>query len=265
MSKLTHVMIVWLVTAMLTTAPVRAQEDLAKESQNPIGNIISLPFENNFDFGVGTEDAFVYALNLKPVYPVNLGDLNLINRAILPVIYQEERFKGEGTEFGLGNFTYQAFFSPAKPGKIIWGGGAALVFPTSSDDRLGVDKWSAGPAFIALAKPGPWLFGALVQNVWSYAGDDDAPDVNSFSFQYFINYNIKGGWYVSSTPTITANWEADSTDETWTVPVGGGVGRLVRFGKLPVDLKLQGFWNVEKPTDAADWCIQFQVKFLFPK
>jgi hypothetical protein len=119
MSKTTHVMIVWLIMIMQTTAPVYAQADLAKESQNPIGNIISVPFENNFDFGVGTEDAFVYALNLKPVYPVDLGDLNLINRAILPIIYQEERFKGEGTEFGLGNFTYQAFFSPAKPGKII--------------------------------------------------------------------------------------------------------------------------------------------------
>ena len=82
--------------------------------------------------------------------------------------------------------------------------------------------------------------------MWSYAGDDDAPDVNFFSFQYFINYNFKSGWYLSSTPTITADWEADSEDR-WTVPFGGGVGHLVKFGKQPVDLKLQGFYNVEKP------------------
>ena len=258
-------MIVWLITAMLSAAPVWAQEDLAKESQSPIGNIISVPLENNFDFGVGPEDAVVYKLNLKPVYPVNLGKANLINRFILPIIYQEERFKGEGTEFGLGDFTYQAFFSPAKPDKIIWGAGPALIFPTNSDDRLGVDKWSAGPAFVALAKPGPWLVGALVQNVWSYAGDDDAPDVNLFSFQYFINYNFESGWYLTSTPTITANWEADSASDTWTIPFGGGVGRLVRFGKQPVDFKLQGFWNAEKPTGAADWSLQFQAKLLFPK
>ena len=240
------------------------QEDLAKESQNPIGNIISLPFENNFDFGVGPEDALVYKLNLKPVYPMTFGKVNLINRFILPVIYQEERFEGEGSEFGLGDFTYQAFFSPAKLVKIIWGTGPAFIFPTNTDDRLGVDKWSAGPAVVALAKPGHWLFGTLVQNVWSYAGDSDVPDVNFFSFQYFINYNFKNGWYISSTPTITADWEADS-DERWTVPIGGGVGRLVKFGKQPVDLKLQGFYNVENPKGTADWSLQFQVKLLFPK
>ena len=240
------------------------QEDLAKESQNPIGNIISLPFENNFDFGVGPEDALVYKLNLKPVYPMTFGKVNLINRFILPVIYQEERFEGEGSEFGLGDFTYQAFFSPAKLVKIIWGTGPAFIFPTNTDDRLVVDKWSAGPAVVALAKPGHWLFGTLVQNVWSYAGDSDVPDVNFFSFQYFINYNFKNGWYISSTPTITADWEADS-DERWTVPIGGGVGRLVKFGKQPVDLKLQGFYNVENPKGTADWSLQLQVKLLFPK
>ena len=252
---------------VLTVAPFAVaddQEDLAKESQNPIGNIISLPFENNFDFGVGPEDALVYKLNLKPVYPMTFGKVNLINRFILPVIYQEERFEGEGSEFGLGDFTYQAFFSPAKLVKIIWGTGPAFIFPTNTDDRLGVDKWSAGPAVVALAKPGHWLFGTLVQNVWSYAGDSDVPDVNFFSFQYFINYNFKNGWYISSTPTITADWEADS-DERWTVPIGGGVGRLVKFGKQPVDLKLQGFYNVENPKGTADWSLQLQVKLLFSK
>jgi len=258
------VIVTCLVLTISTLAGADDQEDLAKESQNPIGNIISLPFENNFDFGVGPKDAFVYSLNFKPVYPVNFGKVNLINRFILPVIYQEERFEGEGSEFGLGDLTIQAFFSPAKPGKIIWGAGPAFIFPTNTDDRLGVDKWSAGPAAVALAKPGHWLFGALVQNVWSYAGDSDASDVNFFSFQYFINYNFKSGWYLSSTPTITADWEADS-DDRWKVPVGGGVGHLVKLGKQPVDLKLQGFYNVEKPKNANDWSVQLQVKFLFPK
>jgi hypothetical protein len=251
--------------ALATFATADDQEDLAKESQNPIGNIISLPFENNFDFGVGSEDALVYVLNLKPVYPVNLGNWNLINRGIFPVIYQEEREEGEGTEFGLGNFTYQAFFSPAKPGKVIWGAGPAFVLPTNTDERLGGDKWSAGPAVVALAKPGHWLVGVLVQNVWSYAGDSDAPDVNIFSFQYFINYNFTNGWYISSTPTITADWEAESSDDRWTVPVGGGVGKLIRFGKQPVDIKAQGFVNAVKPDGAADWTLQVQVKLLFPK
>ena len=253
-----------LVLTLSVSAMAGETEDLAKESQNPIGNIISLPLENNFAFGVGPEDAFVYSLNLKPVYPMTFGKVNLINRFILPVIYQEERFEGEGSEFGLGDLTYQAFFSPAKPGKIIWGVGPAFIFPTNTDDRLGVDKWSAGPAAVALAKPGHWLFGTLIQNVWSYAGDNDASDVRFFSFQYFINYNFESGWYLSSNPTITADWEADS-DDRLTVPFGGGVGHLVKFGKQPVDFKLQGFYNVEKPKNANDWSLEFQVKLLFPK
>jgi len=264
MLRTIHVIVILLLLAMLTAVPAWTQEDLAKQSQNPVGDIISVPFENNTSFGVGQEDAVVNTLNLKPVYPVNIGKMNLINRFILPVTYQEERTAGEGSEFGLGNFTYQAFLSPAQPSGVIWGVGPAFVFPTNTNDRLGADKWSAGPAFVALAKPGPWLVGGLVQNIWSYAGDDDAPDVNFFSFQYFINYNFKSGWYLSSTPTITADWEADSSD-CWTVPVGGGIGKLVRFDKLPVDIKAQAFWYAEKPDGAADWTLQLQFKLLFPK
>jgi hypothetical protein len=246
--------------------PVQAQDDqeLAKESQNPVGNIISVPFENNTNFGVGPEDAVENVLNLKPVYPVNLGRLNLINRFILPVIWQGERVKGEGSEFGLGDFTYQAFLSPAKPGAVIWGAGPAIIVPTHTNSRLGLDKWSAGPAIVVLAKPGPWLVGGLLQHFWSFAGDDDDPDVDLTSFQYFINYNFESGWYLTTAPTITANWEADNND-TWTIPVGGGVGRLVRFGKLPVDFKAVAYWNAEKPDGAADWTLQLQAKFLFPK
>ena len=128
-------MVICIVLTFAKIAIADEQEDLAKESQNPIGNIISLPFENNFDFGVGPEDAFVYSLNLKPVYPMTFGKVNLINRFILPVIYQEERFEDEGSEFGLGDLTYQAFLSPAKPGKIIWGVGPAFIFPTNTLER----------------------------------------------------------------------------------------------------------------------------------
>ena len=253
-----------LLLAIIAPDLANSEESLAKQSQNPVGDIISVPFENNLDFGVGPEDTEVYTLNLKPVYPVHLGDFNLINRFILPIVRQGERFDGEGSQSGLGNFTYQAFFSPAKPGKVIWGLGPAITMPTNTDDRFGSDKWSGGPALVVLAKPGNWLFGALAQHFWSFAGDSDDDDIDLSSFQYFINYNLDDGWYLSSTPTMTANWEANSSDRYF-VPVGGGAGRLVRFGEQAVDFKLQGFWNAEKPKGAADWSLQFQVKLLFPK
>lgn len=265
----------------LLSMGVMAQEDLAKQSQNPLGTIISAPFESTFNFGIGPSDATAYVLNFKPVYPVKVGEWNLINRFIIPAIYTEGQDVNvppgteidvgypiiklaQGSEFGLADTTYQAFFSPAKPGKWIWGVGPALVLPTATSDRYSSDKWSVGPAVVALTMPGKWLVGVLAQNVWSFAGDSSAPDVNKFLFQYFVNYNLKGGWYISSTPVITANWEAGS-DNRWTVPLGGGGGRLVKHGKQPVDYKLQVFYNVEKPKLSADWSLQFTVKLLFPK
>jgi hypothetical protein len=112
--------------------------------------------------------------------------------------------------------------------------------------------------------PGNWVLGGLVQNMWSFAGPSDADTVNKFTFQYFVNYNIANGWYLTSSPIITGNWEKDSS-ERWTVPLGGGVGKLSRFGKQPVDFKLQAFSNVEKPTGGPDWSMMLAVKFLFPK
>jgi hypothetical protein len=52
--------------------------------------------------------------------------------------------------------------------------------------------------------------------------------VNQFLLQYFINYNMKKGWYIDIAPIITANWQA-SSGNVWTVPVGGGLGRLMKI------------------------------------
>lgn len=267
----------------LLLAPlILAQEDLAKQSQNPLGTIISSPFENNFYFGVGPSDKTGYGLTWKPVYPADLGKWNLINRFIVPAMYspgQDEDLILDstidfgnssltefltGSEFGLADITYSAYLSPKESGAWIWGVGGAFILPTATSDRYASDKWSAGPALVALTMPGNWVTGILIQNVWSFAGDDDANDVNKFLFQYFINYNLADGWYLSTTPIITANWEAESGNQ-WTVPFGGGVGKLVKHGKLPVDYKLTAYYNVEKPEFGPDWQLQFTIKFLLPK
>ncbi len=257
-----------------------ADADLAKQSQNPLGTMISLPLENNTYFEVGPDENLANILYAKPVLPVNFGSVNLINRFVVPLIYLEsQKFEVDqqtdvgfeqiqvktDDQFGLGNIQWQGFLSPANPGKIIWGVGPVLEMPTNTDDALGVDRWSIGPGAVALAMPGNWVVGALGLNLWDFAGEDDEPDVNKFIFQYFINYNLANGWYLSSTPVISANWEADS-DDRWTVPFGLGVGRLVKIGgTLPVDVKVQPFWYAEKPDNGPDWSLQLQVKFLFPK
>jgi hypothetical protein len=205
--------------------------DLAQAAQNPIADMISLPLQNNTNFGVGPDDDVQNVLNIQPVVPFKLGDnWNLVTRTIAPLIYQPELVPGYGSKFGLGDINTTLFFAPVNVGKLIWGLGPVLSFPTASDDVLGTGKWSAGPSLVALTIQGPWVVGGLVNNLWSYAGDDDRADVNQFLFQYFINYNLPKGWYLSFAPIITANWEADS-DQRWTVPFGGGAGKIFRIGK----------------------------------
>lgn len=249
-------------------------QELAKKSQNPVGNIISIPFEFRTydDTDSGLE---LNSLMIKPVYPMDLGeDYILINRFIIPVIDVEN--KGDSFQLsnsstipagadrtGLGNIQYQSFVTSSNPGAVIYGVGLALELPTHAGN-LGTDKYSAGPTAIVLSMPGKWVIGALAQNLWDVGGPGD-DDINQFLFQYFINYNISNGWYLTTTPTMTADWEADSGNR-WTIPVGGGVGKLHKFGgKVPVDFKLQAYSNVEKPSGGSDWSVMFSVKFLLPK
>jgi hypothetical protein len=241
-------------------------KELAKQSQNPVSKLISVPFEMNNTLNNGPEDAYAMTLNIKPVIPMHLSEnWNLINRAIVPVIYQDERFQGEGDIFGLGDFTYQGFITPARPGKFIWGVGPQLGLPTGMD-RLTSNQWTLGPSILGLVMPGHWVIGALVANSWNIGnGYDDAPKVNLFSAQYFINYNMEGGWYLTTAPTITANWEAEDSDNKWTVPFGGGVGKVFKIGKQNVNMKVAAYYNVEKPDNASDVNIQFTCTFLFPK
>jgi hypothetical protein len=182
----------------------------------------------------------------------------------MPIINQPSPAAGIPSAFGLGDINPSFFLSPAKSGKFIWGVGPTLTFPTATDSLLGSGKYSAGPAVVALTMQGHWVVGALANNQWSYAGWGDH-DVNAMLIQPFINYNLPHGWYLTSSPIITANWEADS-DERWTVPIGGGVGKIVHLGRLPLNLQLAGYYNVETPdTFGASWQLRFQLQFLFPK
>lgn len=253
--------------AMTFLAPAGAfaeasTEELAQASQNPVANMISVPVQANVNFGVGNNDTSFTNL-VQPVIPMALNDdWNLINRAIIPVpIYQP----GTNSEWGLGDIQYQGFISPSKPGSLIWGAGPVISFPTASDDILGSQKWSAGPGVVLLKIKGPWVFGCLASHVWSFAGDDNREDVSLSTFQYFINYNIPNcnGWYLTSSPTNTYNWSADS-DQAWTVPVGAGVGRVFKIGDQALNAKLQGFTYPIKPDNGPEWSIQFQLTFMFP-
>ena len=241
-----------------------SQEALVKATQNPLAKMISVPLQNNFNFGVGPNDATQWILNVQPVIPITLSeDWNLITRTIMPIINQPSPAPGVRSAFGLGDINPSFFFSPAKSGKLIWGVGPTFTFPTATDSLLGSGKWSAGPAAVALTMQGHWVIGVLANQQWSYAGWGDQ-DVSALLIQPFINYNLPHGWYLNSVPIMTANWEANS-DDRWTVPIGGGVGKVQRIGKLPVNFQLGAYWNAVKPDNGPDWQLRFQVQFMFPK
>ena len=237
-------------------------EELARAAQNPVASMISLPFQNNTNFNFGPREKTQNVLNIQPVWPFELtADWNLITRTIVPVISQPAFTPSQDRENGLGDTVFSAFLSPRDSGQWIWGAGPALLLPTSTDDRLGAGEWGAGPSAVFLTMPGKWVIGSLFSNVWSFTDDKD---VNLFTWQPFVNYNMDDGWYLTSSPIVTANWEADS-DDTWTVPFGGGIGKVFRIGNQPMNVSAASYYNVEKPDFGADWQMRLQVQFLFPK
>lgn len=255
---------------LLVALPVWAADDateLAKKTQNPVADLISIPYQSNFNFGVGSKNVTQYVGNLQPVIPIKLTEeWNLITRTILPIINQPSPEPSVSSNFGLGDLNPTLFLSPAKPGAFIWGVGPTFTLPTATDTALGSGKWSMGPAAVALTIQGPWVIGALANQQWSFAGDSDRRSVSQMLIQPFVNYNLPDGWYLTSAPIITANWMADSADR-WTVPLGGGFGKLWRVGKvgLPINTQLQAFYSLEKPQGGADWTLRFQLQVLLPK
>jgi hypothetical protein len=243
-------------------AQAAATEGLAEQAQNPIANLISVPFQNNTTLGMGPdEDQTLNVLNIQPVVPFRLNDdLTLVTRTILPVVSQPA---AEGSNSnGIGDLNPTFFFVPKLPGRWTVGFGPTLVLPTASRDELGSGQWGMGPAAVAVYTRGPWVAGGLINQIWSVAGDSERRSVNQLLLQPFVNFNLPNGWYLVSSPIITANWQASS--DRWLVPIGGGVGRVFRVGSQPVNASLQAYANVAKPDQFGDVTIRAQVQLLFP-
>ncbi|MGB6020493.1 MAG: hypothetical protein WBF77_12955 [Sulfurimonadaceae bacterium] len=246
-------------------------DDLRSAAQNPISSLISLPFQFSFDNGADNGNANI--LNVQPVYPVTYGEWNYVNRLIVPLIDSPGGLPGIATnpssepgprERGLGDVNYSLFLSPTKVGSIIWGAGFSVSMPTATSDSLGSGKWSTGPTAVLLTQTSWGSLGALFRQIWSVAGESDRADVSQFLFEPFFNYNLKDGWYLTSDMVWSANWEADSGNE-WTIPVGGGVGKMFKIGDQAVNSKLEAYANAVQPDGAPDWSIRYTFQLLFPK
>jgi hypothetical protein len=237
--------------------------ELAKQTQNPVADLISIPFQFNFNSGGGLEDGTFMLLNWQPVIPFKLNeDWNMIARTIVPVV----SIPGpDGTRFsGIADIQEQIFISPSKAAKLIWGVGPILSLPTATAPPTQTGSWAAGPTFVALTMTGPWVIGALVNNLWTYSDSGNSTEVNQFFLQPFVNYNFGKGWAISTGPAITADWDAPSGQE-WTVPIGIGISRTTVFNRRPITIAAQYYHNVEHPDNAAANQVRLQVTLLYPK
>ena len=268
MKKTILVIISCLLAIQFYTEQALSQSEIAQESQSPIGKLTRLSFQNDMLFGVGLEEEFVYSLRTGLIFPVNLGDrVDLINRWFMPFVFQEASFPGQTNKVGLSDLNLQALLTPSEPrwflwGELRWGIGTSVFIPTNTNDSLGTDKLSIGPILAFVREPRALVYGILVQNVWSVAGDDDEPDINEMLLQYFFNYNFKSGWYLTSSNIISANWKEEN-DNRWTVPVGGGVGKIIKTKRRHLDISAQTYYLVEKPRFGPEWGLQLTVKWLF--
>ena len=251
--------------AVADTAPAASdsEAELVKKTQNPVANLISVPFQYNADFGIGPKNASRSTLNIQPVIPISLNrDWNLISRTILPVIYAGSPANGVSSNWGLGDTNASLFLSPKQPlGGWIVGAGPIFLLPTATDTALGSGKWGAGPTAVALRQEHGWTYGILANQVWSFAGDDHRSSVNSTFLQPFLAYSFPTYTTLGLNTESTYDW----TNSQWTIPINLSITQILKINKLPVSVQLGGRYYADGPSGGPEWGVRFTFTFLFPK
>jgi hypothetical protein len=245
-------------------ADQNSSQELAKKLSNPVSSMISVPFQENVDFGIGSFDGMRSTLNFQPVVPVALGaDWNVIIRTIVPITYQQNVTGRGESEFGLGGTSQSFFFSPSKPGPsgIIWGAGPAFLYRTETDRALGAGKWGAGPTLVVLKQAGHNTVGLLANHIWSIAGDETRADVSSTFLQPFFSHTT------AKATTYTVNLEStyDWVGDEWTVPVNLQVTQLTKLGDRPVSFGGGFKYYAAKPAGGPVWGVRLNFTLLFPQ
>lgn len=257
-------------SALISLAPINAQaqekhdaDELAKQLANPVAALISVPIQFNYDDGFAN-DGHRTLLNIQPVIPMSISqDWNLISRTILPVVSQSN-VVGNDSQSGLGDVTQSFFFSPKKPTESgwIWGVGPALLLPTATKDQLGTEKWGLGPTAVALKQTGDgWTYGALVNHIWSVAGNDDRSDVSNTFLQPFLTKGIGQGRTIALNLESTYDWKANH----WTVPMNLSYSKVTKWGDQLVSLQGGVRYYIERPDGGPNWGLRAAITFLFPR
>jgi len=238
-------------------------EDLAKKLTNPISDLVSVPFQFNWEQNVGPNEQTRFILNVQPVMPFSLNkDWNLIMRVIAPLISQPPLFDGGSPAFGIGDIFTSFFLSPSGGG-LTWGVGPAISLPSTTITTLGTEKWSLGPTVVVLKQTGKMTYGALWNQVWSFSGNTARADVDQMFLQPFFAYQATRTLTITVQSESTANWEVD--EGRWTVPINTIVSKLSSFGTFPASYQL-GFGGFPVHPDVGpSWKIRGAIVLLLPR
>jgi hypothetical protein len=243
--------------------PEESAEELAKKLSNPIADLVSIPFQFNWQEGYGVNDDLQFILNVQPVVPFHITkDWNMIARFIVPYISQPEISPGVGPVSGLGTITYSTFFSPVSDSGFTWGVGPVFGLPMTSDPVLGGGQWLVGPTLVVLKQSGGWTYGALLNQQFSIADTGHNQNLPYFSqafIQPFIAYTTKSAVTFTLQSQSTYNWEA-APDQRWTVPVNFLVSKLTRLGPFPFSIQGGGGYYAARPDVGPKW--RFQLAFI---
>lgn len=266
-----HLALALVVLLLVGHAPLSAQapepshdvNDLAKQTQNPVANLTSVPLQFNFNTGGDLEARTFLNLNVQPVIPFKVSEhWNVIARTIVPI----DTFPvADGTRSsGVGDIQEQLFVTPAAPKGMVWGLGPTFSFPTATTDHAETGTWGIGPTAVVVKTTGPWVLGGLISQLWPLADSGDAPEMDLLTVQPFINYNMGSGWALAFAPIITANWGASSGNE-WTIPIGVGITRTTVFNRRPMNLGVNYYYNVVRPDGGAGQQLRFVIALLYPR
>lgn len=264
-----HKVIAGLLPALfLSSSLASAQDDqasnLAKDLSNPVAALISVPFQYNYDSGLGPNgDGSRSVVNVQPVVPFSLGeDWNLISRTIIPLTHQSDVVPGR-TQSGVGDVVQSLFLSPKNPtaGGLIWGAGPVFLLPTGSDD-LGADQFAAGLTGVVLKQTGPWTFGALANHMWDIGGGSDPTDISATFLQPFVSYTTAEALTVSLNTEATYDWVRNEG----AVPINLVANKVVKLGPNLVSIGGGLRYWADAPDNGPDgWGARAIITFLFPR
>jgi len=246
--------------------PQPSESELAHEVENPVSKLSSFPVRYQNDFGIGPQNLERSTVSLRPTLAFPLTrDLSLVSRTTVPIASQPDIVHRTMTS-GLGDIAESLFLVPRPASNVIWGAGPSLSFPTALPDALGSGRVTVGPTAVVLMQSRLVTLGVLGGQSWSVAGDSSRPDISRLGIQYIAALYLPRGWYILTAPVLSANWNADSFRNMWTIPVGGGGGKVLHVGELPLNVWVAAYWNVVRPETlvAPSGNVQAQVALLLP-